>query len=381
MPANNKHIMIVAGEMSGDIHAAELVQAIRAKDHSISFSGLGGQALAEADVDIYADLTKMAVFGFTEVFKHLFSIKKIFDLFVKKAEEIHPAAVILVDYPGFNLRLAKALHKRGIKVIYYISPKVWVWKEKRVNTIKKYVDRMLVIFDFEKEFYAKRGYNVDFVGNPLVDQIKITSSRHEILESKGLDPNLPTIGLIPGSRVQEIQNILPIMVETAKKIHQRVPKTQFLLTKARPLNPQLINKYIHDIDIPIAVIENEFHNTINACDACLVTSGTATLETAILEKPMVVIYKTTWLTSKLVRLFIKIKLVSLVNIVAQKEVVPECIQEDATPEIISEKFFNFYCNPFKMETTINTLKDVKKKIGEPGAARRGAEIILEEINL
>lgn len=371
--------MIVAGEMSGDIHAAELVKAIRAKNPDISFSGLGGPSLAEAGVDIYADLTKMAVFGFTEVFRHIFELKKLFHLFVKKTEEVHPCAVILVDYPGFNLRLAETLHKRGIKIIYYISPKVWVWKENRVETIRKYVDRMITIFDFEKEFYAKRDCKVDFVGNPLIDQIKISTFRHDLLKSKGLDPNLPTISLAPGSRVQEIKKLLPIMIKVAKKIQQRIPTVQFLLTKARPLDPRLINKYIHDINIPIAVIENEFHNTINACDACLVASGTATLETAILEKPMVVIYKTTWLTSKLVRIFIKIKLVSLVNIIAQKEIVPECIQEDATPEIIAKRFFDFYCNPFKMETMINELKDVKRKLGEPGASQRAAEIILEEI--
>lgn len=371
--------MIVAGELSGDIHAAELVKAIKERDPSITFSGLGGPHLNDTGVTIYDDLTKMAVFGIVEVFKHIFQLRKIFHRFITKATEIRPDAVILVDYPGFNLRLAQSLKKRGIKIIYYISPKVWVWKENRVKTIKKYVDRMITIFNFETAFYAKRGYAVDFVGNPLTDQIHVTTSRYDLLVSKGLNPSLPTIGLVPGSRVQEIKNLLPIMIKTASIIRQRVPNAQFLLTKARSLESTLINDYIHDIDLPITVIENDFHNTLNACDACLVTSGTATLETALLEKPMVVIYKTTWLTSVLVRIFIKIKLVSLVNIIAGKEIVPECIQEDATPQIIAEKFLAFYTNPFRMETTINALKDVKKKLGGPGAARRAAEIVISEI--
>lgn len=380
MIKQSKHIMVVAGEMSGDIHAAQVVNAIRQRNPDIIFSGLGGEALSAANVELYADLTKIAVFGFTEIFKHLIKLKKIFALFVTKAEHIKPDAVILVDYPGFNLRLAKALKKRGIKVIYYISPKVWVWKENRIKIIKKNVDRMLTIFDFETDFYAKHDVNVDFVGNPIIDKIAITTFRQEILESVGLDPNMPTIGILPGSRVQEINTMMPILTATAQKINERIPNVQFLITKAKPLEPKLINQHIRQLNFPIAVIENEFHNCINACDACLVTSGTATLETAIFEKPMVVVYKTSWLTSKLVRLFIKIKHVSLVNIIAGKEVVPECIQEDATPNNIAKRFLEFYEDPFRMETMINALKDVKNKLGEPGAAERAADIILKEIH-
>jgi len=376
---NNKHLMLVAGETSGDIHAADLVRALKAQDPSLTFSGMGGPCLLEEGVKIYADLTQMAVIGFVEVFRHLFAVKRLFDLFLKKAEEIRPAAVILVDYPGFNLRLARALKKRGIKVIYYISPKVWAWKEGRVRTIKACVDRLLIIFDFEKDFYARHAFSADFVGNPLIDHIKVTISRQDLLKSKGLDPDRPTIGLIPGSRVKEIKNMLPVMVRAAKLIKERIPQAQFLLSKAKALDPLLINAHIRNQRIPIAVVENEFHNCVNACDVCIVTSGTATLETGLLEKPMVIVYKTAWLTSVLVRLFLKIKWVGLVNIIAQKEIAPELIQQDATPENIAERLLAIYGDPFQMEAAINALKDVRRKLGGPGASHRAAQIVLEEI--
>ncbi|MEW5895664.1 MAG: lipid-A-disaccharide synthase [Candidatus Omnitrophota bacterium] len=370
-----KHIMIVAGETSGDIHAAYLVREIKKIQPDIKFSGLGGWHLAAEGVELYADLASLAVIGFVEVIKNLAKIKRLFDQFLEKADDLRPDAVILVDYPGFNLRMAEQLKKRNIKVIYYVSPQVWAWKEKRVKLIKRVTDLMLVFFDFEKTFYEERGLTVDFVGHPLIDHIKVTTGRQDLLESKGLNPSAPVIGLLPGSRIKEVETLLPVMIAAARSIHQRIPSAQFVITKSHNIAPGLINACVHDLRFPVAVIDNEFHNTINSCDICIVASGTATLETALLEKPMVIIYKTNWLTYLIGRIFIKIKWIGLVNIVARKKIVPECIQGEASGKNIADKLIEIYNDPFRMETTINDLKDVRKKLGDSGASRRAAEKI------
>jgi len=375
----SRHIMIIAGELSGDIHGADLVRELRYRDPNLAFSGLGGPNMAAQGVSLYEDMTQLAVIGFVEIFRHFFQIKKLFNLVLTQCHKQRPDAVILIDYPGFNLRLAKALRRRGIKVLYYIAPKAWAWKERRVEMIKKYVDRLLIIFAFEKSFYAKHGYAADFVGNPLLDHIRVTSSRHDFLLANGLNPNAPTIGLIPGSRKNEIRTLLPIMLAAAKIIRNRIPRAQFLISQAPHLNESLLAQFRQDPSIPSAVIKDDFHNCIHACDICLTTSGTATLETAILKKPMVIIYKTAWLTALLARLLLKIRWVGLPNIIAGKTIVPECIQNDATPEKITRTLLAVYSDPFKMETTINALNDVTSALGEPGAAGRAADIILTDI--
>src|SRR6185503_5532065 len=231
MEKEKKHILIVAGEASGDIHAAHLVDEIKKLDPGITFSGLGGSHLKDSGVEIYHDLTKFAVVGFWEVLKHYGEFKKIFDVILKKAKEIKPACVILVDYPGFNLRLAKKLKQQKIKVIYYISPQVWAWKKSRVHQIKKNVDRMLVIFEFEKNFYKSFGMDVEFVGHPLADQIQVTAEKETVLKSHHLQEYRLTIGILPGSRVKEVQRILPVMLKAAQLLQTKFPMLQFMIIK------------------------------------------------------------------------------------------------------------------------------------------------------
>jgi len=377
--ASSRHLMIIAGELSGDIHAAALIRELRRRNPGLSFSGLGGPHMAEQGVSLYADMTRFSIIGFTEIFRHLFHLKALFNLIVRKCRETRPDAVILVDYPGFNLQLAKELKQQGFRVIYYIAPKAWAWNEGRVTVIKKYVDRLLIIFEFEKAFYAKHGYTADFVGNPLLDHIHVTTSRHDLLRSKGLHPAAPTIGLIPGSRKNEIRSLLPVMLEAATIIREQIPRAQFLVSQSPHLDDAVISHCINNSDIPVTVIKGGFHNCIHACDICLTASGTATLETAILKKPMVIIYKTAWLTALLARLVLKIKWVGLPNIIAGKAIVPECIQHGATPKKIADALLAIYTDPFKMETTINALNDMTKTLGGPGAAGRAADIILNSI--
>ncbi|MCK5082459.1 MAG: lipid-A-disaccharide synthase, partial [Candidatus Omnitrophica bacterium] len=292
MGSTSKHLVVVAGEASGDMHAAHLIETLKRLDPSITFSGLGGPKMRAAGVDLYEDLTKMAVVGFWEVVKHYKDIKKAFDLILKKIDETSVDAVILVDYPGFNLRLARELKKRNIKVIYYISPQVWAWKQKRVHFIKRNVDKMLVLFQFEKDLYADFGIDVEFVGHPLIDTIKTHSVKESFLLNNNLSPEKLTIGILPGSREKEIENLLPVMLDAAKILDQEFPQIQFLIVKAPTITRSSIEQYLQSRSFICQIIDDNIHDGVNACNLCMVASGTATLETAILQKPMVVVYKT-----------------------------------------------------------------------------------------
>jgi len=379
---NNKHIFIIAGETSGDMHAASLIEELKGLDSSLIFSGLGGPKMKAVGVDVYEDLTKIAVVGFWEVLKHYQDFKKAFDLILSKINEIKPGAVILVDYPGFNLRLAAVVKKKypDIKIIYYISPQVWAWKANRVKLIKRCVDKMLVLFQFEKDFYARFGMDVNFVGHPLVDEIKVSTSRKEFLEALGLEEHKLTIALLPGSRAKEVEALLPLMLEAAQLLNKELARVQFFVVRAPSIDKNFIDKYLEKFShLPIKTIEDQHYDAIHASDAVLVASGTATLETAILQTPMVVIYKTSFLTWLLVKLFIKIPYIGLVNVVAGKRVVAECLQYGATPKNILHELKNILLNEARVESIKKELKKVKESLGSSGASRRAAQEILNYV--
>ena len=367
--------MIVAGEASGDMHAAHLVAEIRRLNPAIEFSGLGGPALKAQNVFLYHDLTQFAVVGFVEVLKHYGEFKRIFHSFLEKAQEVRPTAVILVDYPGFNLRLAKELKKLGLKVIYYISPQVWAWKENRVETIRRFTDKMLVLFRFEEEFYARHDLKVSFIGHPLIDLIGSPNLNQPTAQA---DQPL-TIGLLPGSREKEIKSLLPVMLQATSLLRQQLPKTEFVLLKAPTISRSLLEKFTKDWRIPITIIEDHIYRGISQCHLCMVASGTATLEVAILNKPMVIIYKTSFLTWLLAKLLIKIPYIGLVNVVAQKKIVPECIQFDATGPKIAREILAIYQNPARVSQIKTELEKVRASLGAPGAGQRAAQEILDNL--
>ncbi|MFC1510095.1 lipid-A-disaccharide synthase [Candidatus Omnitrophota bacterium] len=381
MGQTKKHIILIAGESSGDLHAAELVKEITLLNSDISFSGLGGPKMAEQGVTLYHDLTQMAVVGFVEVIRHYKEIKKLFDLILNKIESTKPDAVILIDYPGFNLRLAKKIKELKIntKIIYYISPQVWAWKKKRVFTIQKLVDEMLVFFPFEKDFYARYGINVHCVGHPLVDIVRVRENKKDTLERHKLKDYCTTIGLLPGSRIKEVETLLPIMLRSAAILQKKHPMIQFLILKAPSIDPMLIKRLLHTTQLNAKIIEQNPYDCINACDACIVASGTATLETAILQKPMVIVYKTALLTWILAKFFIKIKCIGLVNIVAGKKIVDECVQFDANGKNIAHKIQKLIKDDEASNDVKSELKKVKSLLGEPGAAKRAAEITCQSI--
>jgi lipid-A-disaccharide synthase len=374
------HIMLVAGEASGDLFGSYLAQELNALDPNLTLSGIGGIQMKKAGVKIEADLTKMAMIGVTEVIKHYFTLKDVFNSFLKKIKEQRPQAVILIDFPGFNLRLAKEIKALGIKVIYYISPKVWAWNEQRVAAIKRHVDLMLVVFPFEKDFYAKFDYAVTFVGHPLMDQMKVETSKPEFLETNGLDDDKLTLGLLPGSRRGEIERLLPVMLQTASVLSKEFPQLQFLLPQAPTIDRTLLDQYIQPSGLPIKIIENQTYDCINACDICLVASGTATLETALLEKPMVVVYKTslvTWLIGKNV---VKIPRISLVNIMAGKCVVPELLQFQATAPRLAKALKDIFTDDKRRDEMKAELRSIKKSFGTQKASQRAAQEILKFIH-
>lgn len=376
MKNTSPHFIIVAGEASGDMQATHLVSEIRRLAPHARFSGLGGLKMRENGVEIYADLTRLALIGFLEVAKHYVEIKEIFHLILAKIKETRPDAVILVDYPGFNLRLAKEIKKLNIKVIYYISPQVWAWKANRVKTIKNYTDRLLVFFAFEKRFYAERGITVDFIGHPLLDMVTISDAPATVRRQLGLAEGNITFGILPGSRQKEISSLLPVMLKAARLLHQRFPSSQFVLVKAPTINTSVLIPYLDKLPFPLVVANEKPYDAINSCDFCLVASGTATLETAILNKPLVVIYKTSLVTWFLAKLLIKIPYIGLVNVVAGEKIVPECVQFDATPEKIAQVASDIMADPNQQKIMKQKLAAVKNALGEPGAARRAAEVIL-----
>lgn len=361
------------------MHAAHLVKELKHLDPSLTFSGLGGPRMQENGVELYKDLTRMAVVGFIEVLQHYREIREAFHLILTKACEIMPAAVILVDYPGFNLALAHELKKRNIKVIYYISPQVWAWGEKRVYKIRRDVDRMLVLFQFEKDFYARFGIPVDFVGHPLMDTVQVTQSKEAFLRGYGLQTEKLTVGLLPGSREKEVEHLLPVMLEAADILAGKFPHLQFLILQAPTIKKSLIEEFCRRSPCRPLIIEGETYDGIHACDVCIVASGTATLETAILKKPMVVVYKTSFLTWLFAKCLVKIPDIGLVNVVAGKRIVPECVQFQAIGPKIAEELENIFTNEIRIVEMKAEFDKVKSILGSGGSSRRAAHKILESV--
>ncbi len=379
MEKPKRHIILVAGEASGDMHAAHLVEELKNLDPSITFSGIGGPKMMAAGVEIYEDLTPMAVIGFIEVIKHYPKIKKTFDLILDKVRQIKPSVVVLVDYPGFNLRLAAKVKEQGFKVIYYISPQVWAWKENRVHQIKKHVDQMLVLFPFERDFYARFDIEAQHVGHPLVDTVKAQYPKDEFRKIHGLSSEKLTIGILPGSRQNEIKNLLPVMLEAAEILSKEFANLQFLIMKAPTIAKADIECHIPQTLSSTRIIEEQTYDGINVCDLCMVASGTATLETAILQKPMVVVYKTSFVTWMLAKWFVKIPYIGLVNVVAGGKIVPECLQFQATGVQIAHELRDIFTDELKIAEIKINLKKIKDALGCGGSSRRAAQEILKTI--
>ncbi|MCM8780698.1 MAG: lipid-A-disaccharide synthase [Candidatus Omnitrophica bacterium] len=373
-----KNILIVAGEASGDLHASELVKAIRDIQPNINFFGLGGKRMQRTKVKLYYDIVDLAVVGFFEVLKNLKKFKDIFNGLLSWIDTSRPDLAILVDYPGFNLRLAKELKKRKIPIIYYISPQVWAWGKHRIKTIKRLVDKMLVIFKFEEELYNKYGVPVSFVGHPLLDIVKSRFSSEEFFNIYKLDAKYTTFALLPGSREKEVKTLLPLMLETAKYIQEKMPQSQFLILRSTSVREEIFNDIIRDYGkLCLCVISDMTYDGLAVADFALVASGTATLETAIIGKPLIIMYKVSFLSWLYLKRVIKIPYIGLVNVVAQKKIVEEFLQYDIKPKIVADYVINTLMDKNALSKIKEEFLSVTKNLGERGASQRAAQTIVD----
>jgi lipid-A-disaccharide synthase len=365
-------IMLVAGEASGDHHGAALVGQLKRLAPGAKIFGLGGQAMAAAGMDLKLDLAKNSVIGFVEVLKHFNFFRKAFHLAVRLLEDEKPDLLILIDYPGFNLRLAEQARARGLKICYYISPQVWAWKASRVPKMARLLDKMLVTFPFEKAIYDRAGLNCAFVGNPLIDQVKAARPRQAWRASRKIRPSQKLIGLLPGSREQEVRWLLPVMLDAAQRMAERKPGLRFVVIKA----PQLPMDYYEAAKGRAEIFESrdqgQAYAARAACDFAMVASGTATLETAMLKVPMLIIYRVNALTYWIGRRLIKIHSIGLANVVAGRRVVPEFLQQ-LDPEAIAKEALRFVEDPDLGRRQGAELAPSLKGLGKPGVALRAAK--------
>ncbi len=374
-------IFIIAGEASGDMHASGLCEELVRRIPNVSITGIGGQAMADAGVELLFPNSRLAVVGLFEVLSHAGPIFRAYRQVVTWLKRHRPGLLILVDYPEFNLLVASKAKKIGIPVFYFISPQLWAWREGRIKKIRRLVDRMAVILPFEKEFYARHGMDVTFVGHPLVDRVKPGTDPMTFCQRHGIDNGLPLVGLLPGSRSGEIRRFFRIMIETGRLVKNSVPTAQFVIPIAPGVSQDLLQFMEQEIrgSLPawdrdiFKIVQDETYDAIAASDIILTASGTVTLEAGILGTPMIVMYKVSPLTYHLGRHLIKVRYCSLVNLVAGREVVPEILQDQATPERLSSELVQRLKDPERLARSKQQLLSLRDMLGHGGAAARAAE--------
>jgi lipid-A-disaccharide synthase len=368
---------IIAGEASGDLHGSNLVKAIKRQDTKAEFRGLGGDRMMKNGVDIALHINKMSFMGFIEVVKNLPQILSNFSLCKKDIVAYQPDVVILIDYPGFNLRMAKFIHEKGIRVHYYISPQLWAWKESRITTVKKYVDLMLVILPFEKSFYKKHAFEAEFVGHPLIDAIESeelqSTSWHSFIKDNVLNDK-KIISLLPGSRLQEIKQMLPVMLNSAAKFENY----QVVIAG---VNSVSIEDYqsLAGTNQTIKVVYDQTYDLLRHSHAALVTSGTATLETALLNVPQVVCYKGSAISYQIAKRLVKVKYISLVNLILDQAAVKELIQEDMNESKITEELEQLCDDAVYRQQMMSNYKLLNEQLGGKGASERAAKLIYSSL--
>lgn len=369
-------VLMVAGEASGDLHGARLLSELRELVPDVSAFGLGGDEMAEAGLDALAHSAEISVVGITEVLKILPRARQVFRRLLDEAETRRPDAAILIDFPDFNLRLAAELHELGIPVVYYVSPQIWAWRRGRVKTISKVVDRMLVLFPFEVDFYRGSSVSVSHVGHPLVDEVPDL----EHVWDRGTPEDKPwQIALLPGSRPSEVEALLPILLDTVECLADRLP-IYARIVRAPTIPREMLEEPVRMRDLPVRVVDGDHGERFRAVadsHLALCASGTATLEVGLLGTPMVVVYRLGGWTYFLARMLVRLPHVSLVNLVLDDGVVPELIQSEARPERIAAEVEDLLARPERIETMRRGLSDLRERLGESGASRRAAREVAD----
>ena len=373
-----QQFLIVAGEASGDMYGAEVAHALKRRFGGAQIFGLGGDRMREAGVELVADISRTAVVGPFEAIGYFGSLYRIFRILAHRAEDRPPAAAILIDFPDFNMRLAGRLKAFGVPVVYYISPQVWAWRSGRVRRIREVVDKMLVILPFEEEIYRRHGVDVEFVGHPLLDRVHPRMARGAFFAKYGLEVNRPLVALLPGSRRKELNYILPIVCEAVDRILKQKPDTQFVLPVAAGLKRDFVAKFL--AGRPIRLVEGDTYDAIRYARAAIVASGTATLETALLGTPEVIVYRigrATWLLGKLL---LKVRMFGLVNIILGEEVVPELYQDRMTPDSVAEVTLKLMDDVWTQSSIRGNYEKLRRRLGTGDVANKVADAVAAVVN-
>ncbi len=370
-------ILIVAGEPSGDLHGSRLAAEIRELRPDCQLRGIGGPKMEKAGVRLLYSLDDFAFLGFSEVLKHLPFIRRALRRLHRLFVEERPDLLILIDYPGFNIRLAKMAKRENIPVLYYISPQVWAWQPRRAGTIARWVDRLAVILPFEVGFYRKRaGLHAHFVGHPLLEVVRSRQSRRSFCLQAGLTPENPVLGLLPGSRFQEITRLLPVMLEAGRRLRRRIPQLQIAVGAVSTVQPGLYRDLLADDGGAVVIPPDQTYELMRHARLLLVASGTATLESAIMGTPMVILYRISLLSWLLALLLVRVRHIGLVNLVAGERVVPELVQYQVTASrVATEAYHLLKDGPLRAEV-VEKLSKIRHRLGQKGASRRTAKMAL-----
>ncbi|MCB2155692.1 lipid-A-disaccharide synthase [bacterium] len=373
-------LFVIAGENSGDIHAANLFRGLKRIYPRFRAWGLGGPQMESVGVKLRANIVEdLAIIGIVGVITNFPEIRRLFNDTVRFLERKRPDAILLVDYPGFNIRIAREAKRLGIPVIWYISPQIWAWHRSRLYTLAKLVDKMIVIFPFEVGLYKEENVDVVHVGHPLFDLVKIDMTREEVCAEFGLDPNRPIISIVPGSRRKEVDHFLQLLLEGAQRYHEMVPDTQFVIIRATTIAREQLEKVINrvELDFEPVIVDRLRYNMRNWSDFSWVKSGTSTLEAAILAAPMLIVYRVNFLTWVIGKQVFSIGHIGLPNIVAGDRIVPELLQDEFTPRNLAEKTHFYMTNKQAYDEMVADLAEVRDKLGGPGASEKAARAVLE----
>ncbi|MCB0411697.1 MAG: lipid-A-disaccharide synthase [Bdellovibrionales bacterium] len=373
-------VLIVAAEASSSLYAQRLLEYWKSQNQKVEAFGVGSRSMEKLGFDCIGRSEELAVVGLQEVIRHWGLIKNTFHSLIAEAEKRKPDIVLLLDYPDFNLRLAKQLKKRGFEIVYYISPQIWAWRESRVNIIQKWVDKMLVLFPFEKDFYAKHGVPVEFVGHPLLDEINdkyFDREYHDRHRAKyGILPTDVVLALMPGSRTSEMRHHLQTQIETAECLYHQYPNLKILLFVAPTFEVEEVRQMLPPLKIPLSLVKDEPFEMIDLADVVLCASGTATLMVGLLQKPMVIMYKMNRFSAWVAKRFVKsTSFFGMINLILGREVVPEMFQEQAEPELLVERLKPFIENPELRRSMSEELAKAQSRLGDRGATIRVAQAL------
>jgi len=367
-------ILISAGEASGDMYAARLATALRARA-DVQLFGMGGMRMRDAGVEILADCSEVSLVGIVEIAKKYPALKRVWKRMVDEAARRQPRLAILTDFPGFHLRLARALKRQGVRNVYFVSPQFWAWRPWRANLVRRRFARALCIFPFEQEWYRSRGVKADFIGHPLVGNVRADRTRAEFAAACGLDASKPIVVILPGSRSGEIAHHMPTLVQASRLIQLERNNVQFVLALAPGVNRSHVTPYLLP-EVPMHVVEDATYDALGAADLSIVSSGTATVEAALMNSPMIVVYRLAPVTAAIARWLVRTPMFAMVNLIAAKRVVPELVQKDFTPARLANEALRLLDSPRAREQMRQGLADVREKLGPPGAVDRAADLIV-----